>query len=320
MRDDPRFSFVATNGQRLHVAQAGPEDGPLVILLHGFPEFWYGWRKQIPALAAAGFCVWVPDQRGYGFSDKPARISDYRLDKLAADVAGLIAASGRRRAAVIGHDWGGAVGWWLAANNPEVVEQLAIINVPHPQVMRRMIFTDPRQTLRSWYMFAFQLPWLPEWLARRNNWQALVEGLSATSRAGTFTTDDFDRYRSAWSQAGAYTAMLNWYRAMFRYGAPAPRNFRIMPRTLVLWGKQDKFMRPEAAEASLALCDNGKLLMYETATHWIAHEEPEEVNAQLIRFLKPTLRRSPGRGCVTASCPPTDTQKTAEIKTTMPDR
>src|SRR5437879_4698652 len=167
--DGVPFSTIATNGIRLNVAQAGPPDGPLVILLHGFPEFWYGWRKQIPALAAAGYRVWAPDQRGYNFSDKPPDVRDYTLDKLAADVAGLIEAAGRQRAIIVGHDWGGAVAWWLAANNPERVERLVIINVPHPLVMRRLILRDPRQTLRSWYMFMFLLPRLPEWFARRRN-------------------------------------------------------------------------------------------------------------------------------------------------------
>ena len=149
---------IKTNGVKLHVVQSGPVDGPLVILLHGFPEFWYGWRKQIPALANAGFRVWAPDQRGYNTSEKPPNVRDYRLDKLADDVAGLIGISGRRRVTVVGHDWGGAVAWWLAANYPELVERLVILNVPHPLVMQRLIYTDPRQTLRSWYMFFFSDP------------------------------------------------------------------------------------------------------------------------------------------------------------------
>jgi pimeloyl-ACP methyl ester carboxylesterase len=286
MTDDIHFSIVDTNGIRLQVARAGPEDGPLVILLHGFPEFWYGWRKQIPALANAGFHVWAPDQRGYATSDKPPLVRDYTLDKLASDVAGLIAAAGRERAIVIGHDWGGAVAWWLATNNPELVDRLVILNVPHPQVMRRMIFTNLRQILRSWYMFAFQIPWLPEWAAERNNWHALVRGMRASSRPGTFTEADFEHYRQAWSQPGAYTAMLNWYRAMFRYGVPSPRNMRVIPPTLILWGKQDRFIAPEAANASLALCDNGKLVAYDAATHWLQHEEADDVNRRIVEFLR----------------------------------
>jgi pimeloyl-ACP methyl ester carboxylesterase len=287
MTDDLHFSDVTVTGQRLSVAQAGPSDGPLVILLHGFPEFWFGWRKQIPALAAAGFRVWAPDQRGYAASDKPRNVHDYTIDKLAGDVAGLIVAAGHQRATIVAHDWGGAVAWWLAANNPELVERLVILNVPHPRVLRQMLLTNPLQTLRSWYMFAFQLPWLPEWAARRHRWQSIVKGMQASSRPRTFTEADFEHYRNAWSQPGAMTSMLNWYRAMFRYGAPAPRHSRIIPPTLILWGKQDRFIRPEGAEASLALCDDGRLVFYETATHWLQHEEPDDVNRRIVEFLEP---------------------------------
>ena len=282
--DDITFERIATNGIHLNVAQAGPEDGPLALLLHGFPEFWYGWRKQIPALADAGFRVWAPDQRGYNLSDKPPRVSDYSIDKLADDAAGLIAASGRRRAIVIGHDWGGAVSWWLAANHPELIERLVIINVPHPFVWQRLMLTDPRQTLRSWYVFALQLPWLPEWSARRRDWQGIVRGLEKSSRPGTFTAADFAEYRRAWSQPGAMTAMVNWYRAAFRTPPRPPRNSRILPPTLVLWGVNDKFIIRRAAEMSRQRCDLGRLVLYENATHWLAHEEPDEVNRQILEF------------------------------------
>jgi pimeloyl-ACP methyl ester carboxylesterase len=284
--DTIEFASIPTNGIRLNVAQAGPRDGRLVILLHGFPEFWYGWHEQIPALARAGFRVWAPDQRGYNLSDKPPHVCDYTLNKCAADVAGLIAAAGEQRAIIIGHDWGGAVAWWLAANNPELVERLVIINVPHPLVMRRLIFTDPRQTLRSWYMFMFLLPRLPEWFAQRNNWQGVIDGLVASSRPGTFTDADFAEYRRAWSQPGAMTSMLNWYRAMLRHGAPRPRNARIVPPTLVLWGVQDRFVRRQAADASMQLCNQGELVFYETATHWLPHEEPDDVNRRMIEFAR----------------------------------
>jgi pimeloyl-ACP methyl ester carboxylesterase len=275
---------IATNGIHLNVVQSGPKDGPLVLLLHGFPEFWYGWRRQIPALAGAGFRVWAPDQRGYNTSDKPPRVRDYRLDKLADDVAGLVEASGRRRAVITGHDWGGVVAWWVAANYPELVERLIILNVPHPLVMRGLLLTDPRQLLRSWYMFLFQIPGLPEWIARRGNWEGIARGMRKTSRPGTFADADFDMYRGAWSQPGAFTSMLNWYRAMFRYGAPPPRNQRIMPPTLILWGVQDKFIGRKGAELSLQRCDFGELVFYEMATHWLPHEEAAEVSRRMIAF------------------------------------
>ena len=277
---------IKTNGAELHVVQSGPVDGPLVILLHGFPEFWYGWRKQIPALARAGFRVWAPDQRGYNTSDKPSRVCDYRLDKLADDVAGLIEISGRRRVVVAGHDWGAAVAWWLAANYPELVERLVILNTPHPQVMQHMLLTDPRQLWRSWYMFLLQIPWLPEYLLRRNNWRAAAEGMQSSSRPGTFTETELELYRSAWSQPGAFRSMVNWYRAALRCRLPPPRNERILPPTLILWGTQDKFVHQEGALRSADRCDLVELVFYNQATHWLQHEEYRDVNERIVAFAR----------------------------------
>lgn len=285
MMSDIRFSTISTRSVDMQVAQAGPKTGPLVILLHGFPECWYGWHRQIQVLAAAGYQVWAPDQRGYGRSSKPRLVKDYTLDKLADDVVDLIASAGARKATIVGHDWGGAVAWWLAGNHPDLVERLIILNVPHPEVLRRLILTNPRQTLRSWYMFAIQIPRLMDWAASRNRFEALANGLQASSQPGTFTTADFDRYREAWSQPGAITAMLNWYRALFRYGVPPSRNQRIIPPTLILWGEQDKFILPEAAATSLERCDNGELVTYESATHWLQHEEAVDVNRRIIDLL-----------------------------------
>ena len=282
--NDVSFEWISTHGIRLHVAQAGPPDGPLVLLLHGFPEFWYGWRKQIDALAAAGYRVWAPDQRGYNLSDKPQAVRDYTLDKLTADAVGLIDAAGCEQAHVVGHDWGGVVGWWIAANDPERVTRLAIMNVPHPHVMRKLLSTSARQLARSWYVFAFQLPWLPEWAARRSEWKGVFKSMQKSSRPGTFTDEDYDRYREAWSQPGAITGMLNWYRAALRYGTGRPKHSRIQVPTLLLWGAQDKFIGREAAPASMNLCDRGELVFYEQASHWLQHEEAEDVNRRLLTF------------------------------------
>ncbi len=162
---DLQHTTIFTNGVNLHVVQAGPEDGQLIILLHGFPEFWYGWQAQIDFLAAKGYRVWIPDQRGYNLSDKPQGIDAYNQPVLADDVAGLIEAAGREKCVLIGHDWGAAVAWWTAMKYPEKLEKLVIMNVPHPIVSARTIGKDWEQTRKSWYIFAFQLPWLPEKLA-----------------------------------------------------------------------------------------------------------------------------------------------------------
>jgi pimeloyl-ACP methyl ester carboxylesterase len=283
----PRHRTVETNGVRLHVVEAGPEGGPLVILLHGFPEFWYGWRKQIEPLAAAGFHVLAPDQRGYNLSDKPRPVSAYTLDKLALDVVGLIDESGMGRARVVGHDWGGVVGWWLGLHHADRIERLAQLNIPHPLVMRRTLLRSPRQLRKSSYIFFFQLPRLPERAFRRDDFTYAVKTLRASSRPGTFTDADIALYREAWSQPGAVRSSIHWYRAALRFQGKlsGTGKGRVRVPTLLLWGKKDRYLSHEMAQPSIDLCDEGRLEFFEDATHWIQHEEPERVNRQLIEFL-----------------------------------
>ena len=275
---------IVTNGVRLHVIQAGPQEGPLVILLHGFPEFWFSWHQQIAPLAAAGYRVWVPDQRGYGLSEKPAGIKAYRIDQLAADVVGLIDAAGERQAIVVGHDWGAAVAWHTALKYPERVARLAILNVPHPVVMVQNLRSNPRQLLKSWYIFFFQLPWLPETLIALGNWRAGVASLQGSSRSGTFNDKDIELYRNAWSQPHAMTSMINWYRAMIKH-PPKINGPQITVPTQIIWGMRDRFLSADMARQSLAFCRDGRLAFIETATHWVQHEEPKRVNAILLSFM-----------------------------------
>ncbi|MCS6828495.1 MAG: alpha/beta hydrolase [Caldilinea sp.] len=275
---------MRVNDVNVHVVMAGAQEGPLVILLHGFPEFWYGWRKQLPALAKAGFHVWAPDQRGYNRSDKPTGVSAYHIETLARDVVGLIEASGREQVYLAGHDWGAAVAWWVAGRYPHLVKKLAILNVPHPAVMRRTVLKDPEQRKKSWYIFFFQLPWLPEASLRRNDYTDLIRMLKGSSRRGTFTDDDLLAYKQAWSQPGALTAMLNWYRAAVRYQGQAAELGRIRVPTLMIWGANDIALDRKMARPSIDLCDEGRLIFLEEATHWVQHEEPETVNRLLIEF------------------------------------
>ena len=275
---------VDTNGISLHTRQAGPEDGPLVVLLHGFPEFWYGWHRQIKPLADAGYRVIVPDQRGYNRSDKPDGVDSYRIETLAADVVGLLDAADRETAAVAGHDWGAAVAWWLALSYPERIESLTAVNVPHPTVMETTLRNSLSQLRKSWYMFAFQLPALPEAISTANNCRVLRRGLTNSSRPGTFSATDLERYRAAWQQPDALTAMINWYRAMGRYRPQPPRQQVSVP-TLVMWGRQDEFLASTMADESLDYCDDAELVSFPSATHWVLHEEPEETTDALLAHL-----------------------------------
>lgn len=277
---------IPTNGIDLHVARDGTAAGPLVILLHGFPEFWYGWRHQIPHLAEAGFRIWAPDQRGYNLSDKPEGVGAYTIDELTADVLGLIDAAGVEQALVVGHDWGAAVAWHLAARYPSRIRRMVIINVPHGAVMTRHIKHSPRQLLKSWYILFFQLPWLPETISRLGDWRAPAAVMRSSSRTGTFTDQDLARYREAWSQPRAFTSMIHWYRAAARKRSDRGASARIRVPTLLLWGARDQFLDRAMAQPSIELCADGQLKVFEEATHWVHHEEPRRVNHLIESFIR----------------------------------
>ena len=276
--------FLPTNGIRLHVVQSGSRYGSLVILLHGFPEFWYGWRRQIQPLADAGLRIWAPDQRGYNLSDKPRGTAAYRFDELAADVVGLIDAAGVDRCYLAGHDWGAAVAWWVALRYPERLHKLAILNVPHPAVMAHNLISNLSQLRRSWYMFFFQIPYFTEAILRNNDYEPMVRMLMSGSKPGSFSSDDVDKYRQAWWRKGAITSMLNWYRAAIQMPPDMSGDLRIRVPTLMLWGAQDIALSREMAQPSLDLCDEGELVFFESSSHWVQHDASESVNKHLVDF------------------------------------
>lgn len=284
------------DGISLFCAEAGPQDGPLVLLLHGFPEFWYGWRHQIGPLARAGYRVVAPDQRGYNESDKPKGIAAYDLDRLAADIVGLADTFGRERFALVGHDWGASAGWWTARNYPKRVERLAALNAPHPAVWKHAMVHDPRQKNLSRYVGGIGVPWLPEMIVRANGYQALVRALRGARPANAFSDSDIEKYRTAWSRPGALTAMLNWYRAFLRKDMKLEGQRRLPMPVRIIWGVDDIYAIPELASESAKLCDDAKILYVENASHWVAHDEPERVTRALLEFLKPLLgnKRSAG--------------------------
>lgn len=271
------------NGLNLHVVEAGPANGPLVFLLHGFPDFWWSWRHQIAPLANQGFRVLVPDQRGYNLSDKPQGRTAYRIDTLAADVISLANAYNYPTFRLVGHDWGGVVAWWLALHYPMRLDRLAILNAPHPEVWGHLARRRLTQALRSTYVAFFQLPWLPEFLLKLGNFAALRWALTRSSQPGSFTPADLARYVEAWSQPGALTAMLNYYRAL--RNKPSNPQARVHPPTLLLWGQQDVALEPAVAEASLALCERGEGFFLPNAGHWVQLDEPQVINNALERFL-----------------------------------
>jgi len=277
--------YVSTNGIRLHVVMAGPRNGLPVVLLHGFPESWLCWAKQWYVFAEAGCRVIIPDQRGYNLSDKPEGVKAYKLHILVDDIIGLIDALGYEKVDLVGHDWGAAIGWVLANKHPEKLHHLGILNVPHPAVMRRFLLRDWEQICRSWYIFLFQLPSAPEAAMRAGNWRGLSRAMRGSGKTHSFTNQDIESYKVAWSRPGAITAMINWYRAVLRYQPALPKDPHIRVPTLMLWGMRDIALSHRMARPSLDYCDTGKLVLFPDATHWVQRDAAEDVNRFLLDFL-----------------------------------
>jgi len=278
---DGESTYRSINSLQLHVVAAGDPDAPLVVLLHGHPDFWYGWRHQIGPLVDAGFRVVVPDQRGCNLSDAPAGIDAYRLSKLTADVRELIESEGRDSAHVVGHDFGAFVAWHLALRQQSVVDRLGIFNVPHPTVYRRYIRRSLRQIAKSWYVWLYQVPKLPEWLLARNDASGMVTSLEISSNEDTFNNETIRRYEAAWEHTGV-GPRVNWYRGFRRSEGP-PRDVVSQP-TLICWGEDDVGLVPSMADASVEHCEDAQLRTFPDASHWVHHERPA-VTDELIRHL-----------------------------------
>lgn len=276
--------YLEGNGVRLHYVEAG--SGPLVVLLHGFPEYWYTWRYQIPALVAAGYRVVAPDLRGYAHSSKPEPVGAYAVDHVADDVARLIAECGEQRAVVIGHDWGGATAWRLAMRHPEVIERLVILNMPHPVVFARALRT-PQQLLRSWYIFFFQLPWLPEALLASHDYAVMRQLFENDPvRPGAYSPEDVDRMVKAMAMPGAATAAINYYRAAVQHPGRVLADRRpIEAPVLLIWGMQDRHLGPELAELDWRWVPNGRVEKIQEAGHFVQADAPDRVNELVLEFI-----------------------------------
>jgi pimeloyl-ACP methyl ester carboxylesterase len=266
----------------MHYVQAG--SGPLLLLLHGFPEFWYSWRHQIAALSAH-FTVVAPDLRGYNETDKPTW--GYELDVLTTDVAMLIEALGQPRAFVAGHDWGGVLAWMLAITRPHCVERLITLNMPHPARFRAALRANPRQIARSIYVSFFQLPWLPEQLMRANDYAFIDYALRGQAvRKTTFSDEDIQMYKDAISKPGALTAALNWYRGLRRLPDLDDKYLLVHVPTLMIWGKHDAVLGVELTYDTAPYVPGGLQIRYiPNCSHWVQQEAPELVNQYMRAFL-----------------------------------
>ena len=280
-----QHKFATTNGIQLHYVEEG--SGELVILLHGFPEYWYSWRNQIPVLSKTHRVVAV-DMRGFNLSDKPQDIAAYSMDKLAKDIADLIPALGEEKAILIGHDWGAGVAWATAILYPERISKLGIINVPHPYEMQKALKGgNISQLLKSYYIFLFQIPRLPEYLLGKDLKGFFKKTFKNMSPHKTEVSDEVaGQYAKAYSQPGALTGALNYYRAMLRYRKALPKYHpKLKIPILMLWGEQDTALGKELTLNTHAYCENLELIYDPTSGHFIQHDNPDLVNEKLAAFI-----------------------------------
>ncbi|MCQ8278385.1 alpha/beta fold hydrolase [Acetobacteraceae bacterium KSS8] len=273
--------FVAANGQRFEVIEAGEGDR-LALLLHGFPENALSWHHQIAPLAEQGFRVWAVNQRGYGGSSKPSEVADYALPKLVADVAALIDASGAREVVLIAHDWGAVVAWCFAALRVRPLQRLVILNVPHPLCFARAV-KRWRQARKSWYIAFFQIPRLPEWMLGRRRGAAVC----GMFRGVPVDPSVMRTLRAQLADRRSATAMLNWYRALRRFGFGDLRGLRqpIETPTLVIWGENDIALDPICLEGTDRYVSDLRIERLPGISHWVQQHAPERVNALLRSFL-----------------------------------
>jgi pimeloyl-ACP methyl ester carboxylesterase len=276
--------FVEPNGVRFHLAEAG--SGPLVLLLHGFPECWYSWRHQLPALAAAGYRAVAPDMRGYNLTDKPRR--GYEIESLVADVVALARAleGPGERIHLVGHDWGGVVAWQVASRHPELLRSLTVLNAPHPTAFYEHVRRSPRQMLNSTYLLFFQVPRLPEWVLTRNRAAAIASAFRrSAARRDVFTQADLAVYREAMLRPGAARSTLAYYRAAVRQGRGALPDTAIEVPALVLWGRRDPILTARSNDALGRWVRHVRVRYLDDCGHWTQQERPDVVNSEIVEWL-----------------------------------
>jgi epoxide hydrolase 4 len=277
-----QHEYITTNGIKLHYVTQG--EGPLMLMLHGFPEFWYSWRYQIPEFAK-NFKVVALDLRGYNDSDKPKEKSAYVMDEFIQDIQGVIKGLGYQKCVLVGHDWGGAIAWCFAYAHPEMLERLIILNMPHPAKFAQGL-RAPQQMWRSTYALFFQLPWLPEFLIQSSDYQAIetvLKGMAVNKSA--FTKADIDAYKDAVAKPGALTAILNYYRNITQHKMLKENWGILQVPTLMIWGEKDTALGKELTYGTEAYVKDFQIKYIPNSSHWVQQEQPEFVNKYICDFL-----------------------------------
>ncbi|BAU14730.1 soluble epoxide hydrolase [Leptolyngbya sp. NIES-3755] len=273
---------IFTNGINLHYVTQG--EGDLILFLHGFPEFWYSWRKQIPEFAKDHKAVAI-DLRGYNDSDKPTGNDAYRMSEFVADVKGVIEGLGYQRCTLVGHDWGGAIAWNFAYTYPDMLDKLVILNLPHPAKFSQGL-TTPQQMLKSWYILFFQLPALPEFLIQLNDYKVIESAfLGMAVNKDAFTKEDIDQYKNAIAKRGALTSMINYYRNAFQSGIVRKDWGVLEMPTLMIWGEEDTALGKELTYGTEEYVKDFRIRYIPNCSHWVQQEQPELVNQYIREFI-----------------------------------
>ncbi|MBK7600010.1 MAG: alpha/beta hydrolase [Acidobacteria bacterium] len=289
--------YVEINGLKIHYVKSGTE-GKTILFLHGFPEFWYMWHRQLEEFGRDHTAI-AMDMRGFNLSDKPPNVDDYKTSHLVSDIKAMLERfSPGRKAILVAHDWGGAVAWAFALTHPELLEKLIIINSPHPAVFLRELKNNPEQQKASAYMLMFRKP-EAEALLSANNYAGLAKAVfDSSTRPEAYTDDDRRAYLAAWAQPGALTGGLNYYRAS-KIGPPSPvdpqlgavtfadaSSFVVKVPTLVVWGEKDRALLTGCLDGLEQFVPDLTLKRIPDGSHWVVHEKPELVNNYIRQFIE----------------------------------
>lgn len=281
--------YIKLKKVRLHYVQTGSDDKPLMLFIHGYPEFWYSWRFQLKKFSEEYRCVAI-DQRGYNLSDKPKPVESYAVDELTGDVRDVIEGLGYKKTIVVAHDWGGLVAWKFAESYPEMVDKLICCNIPRPGAFGQRIRNSWSQFRKSWYMFFYQNARIPELLCVADDMKMLdlcFRGKEMGIRnSENFTDDDLEAWKYSFSMNGAsFKYPINYYRNIFS-GKSRGKDIMLDMPVLIIWGTGDGALDVEAAEDSLKTLRNGTMKKIPGASHWVQQDEPEKVNQYIAQFLK----------------------------------
>jgi len=281
-----RHAYLKLQGIKLHYVENGDRSKPLMLFVHGFPEFWFSWRHQLKYFAETHWVV-AMDLRGYGDSDKPTKVSEYKFELLEKDIYDFVVALGREKCTLVGHDWGGGICWGVASTYPEIVEKLIILNCPHPSAFAKKLQSSLSQFFKSWYIFLFQLPYLPEMFFHNEDLNCFRRMFQNADKKCSVNDEDLEGFKYTFSKKGAWTPPINYYRNSFTAKGllNPPKMDKIKAPTLIIWGENDLALEKDLPQLSGEFVDNLQIKYVEKANHFVQQDKPDEVNKLIEAFV-----------------------------------